>query len=177
MKIDCGACVLREWREEDIAALPALANDWDIAANMRDSFPYPYERKDAELWVRFNLSRAVPENFAIEVEGELAGGAGFMLLQAERRGCAELGYWLGKRFWGRGIATAACTALAAYLFETYDLRRVEAHAHGGNLASQRVLEKSGFTREGVLRAAVIKGGEVRDMHLFGRVRQDGNEER
>ncbi len=172
MAIDCGNCTLREWREEDVSTLAALANDWDIAANMRDTFPHPYERKDAEVWVRFNLSKSEPENFAIEVAGQLAGGAGFQLLEAERRGCAELGYWLAKSFWGKGHATAACTALVKYLFDRYDLRRIEAHAHGGNLASQRVLEKSGFRREGILRRAVIKGGEVRDMHLFGLLRSE-----
>ena len=170
MRIDCGICLLREWREEDVERLAAIANDWDIAANMRDMFPYPYERKDAESWVQRNLAKAEPENFAIEAGGELAGGTGFVLFGAERQGCAELGYWLGKAFWGRGYATAACKALAQYLFDRYDLRRVEAHAHGGNLASQRVLEKSGFQREGVLRRAVIKGGEVRDVHLFGLLR-------
>ena len=170
--IDCGVCVLREWREEDIPLLPRLANDWDIAGNMRDSFPYPYELKDAELWVRFNLAQDKPENFAIEVERELAGAAGFMLLGAERGGCAELGYWVAKPYWGRGIATAACSALATYVFENYHIRRVEAHAHGQNVGSQRVLEKSGFRREGILRDAVIKRGEVRDMHLFGRLRDE-----
>ena len=168
--IDCGVCVLREWREEDIRVLPILANDWDVAGNMRDSFPFPYELKDAELWVRYNLAKDEPENFAIEVDGALAGGTGFMLLGAERRGCAELGYWVAKQFRGRGIATAACTALTAYLFERYGLRRVEAHAHGGNAGSQRVLEKSGFKHEGILRDAVIKRGEVRDVHLFGKLR-------
>ncbi len=170
MTVDCGVCTLREWREEDIDRLAALANDWDIAANMRDTFPHPYERKDAELWVRLNAGKSEPENFAIEAGGQLAGGAGFQLLSAERSGCAELGYWLGKPFWGRGYATAACKALANYLFDRYGLRRIEAHAHGGNVASQRVLEKSGFQREGVLRRAVIKGGEVRDIHLFGLLR-------
>ncbi len=152
--------------------LPRLANDWDIAGNMRDSFPHPYQLKDAELWVRYNLAKSEPESFAIEVDGVLAGGVGFTLLGAERRGCAEVGYWVAKEFWGRGIATATCTAVANYLFEKYSLRRVEAHAHGANVGSQRVLEKSGFQREGVLRDAVIKGGEVRDMHLFGKLRDD-----
>ena len=174
VNIDCGVCVLREWREDDIERLPALANDWDIAGNMRDSFPYPYERKNAEIWVRFNLAKARPENFAIEVDGELAGAVGCLVLDGERRGCAEVGYWIARKFWGRGLATAACRALTEYLFERCDLRRLEAHAHGGNLASQRVLEKSGFRREGILRAAVIKGGEVRDVHLFGKLRDESS---
>ncbi|HEV7180807.1 MAG TPA: GNAT family protein [Candidatus Baltobacteraceae bacterium] len=169
--IDCGGvCVLRGWREGDVPALALLADDWDVARNLRDAFPFPYTLEDARDWIGRNARAGEPVNFAIEVEGELAGGIGVILGDAERRGTGEIGYWLGKRFWGRGIATAAAGAFSEYVFGRYDLRRVEAHAYGSNAASQRVLEKCGFKREGVLRGAVVKGSEVRDVHLFGRLR-------
>jgi RimJ/RimL family protein N-acetyltransferase len=76
---------------------------------------------------------------------------------------------LGREFWGRGIATAALKALSDHLLANAIYCRLHAHTFEGNIASQRVLEKCGFGREGVLRKAVLKGGRFFDAVLFGRV--------
>ena len=86
---------------------------------------------------------------------------------------AEVGYWLGREFWGRGIATAALQLLTRYAFEVNrDLRRLWAVPFSTNLASARVLEKAGYRREGTLRQSAIKDGKVLDQWLYAIVRED-----
>ena len=83
---------------------------------------------------------------------------------------AEMGYWLGEEFWGRGLATRAVTAASEWAFDNYKLTRVFAMAFSHNAASIRVLEKAGFEREGLLRRSAIKNGVVLDQILFAKVR-------
>ena len=92
--------------------------------------------------------------------------------EADYRHSAELGYWLGKPFWGRGIITEAARAITAYGFETLGLTRIYAHVDSDNGASARVLEKAGYQREGLLRKAVLKKGELVDYLLFAILRED-----
>ena len=80
---------------------------------------------------------------------------------------AEIGYWLARPCWGRGVATAAVRELSAYAFEELGLRRLVAQVYPWNQASVRVLEKCGFRREGYLRAHVLKDGEPVDVLAYG----------
>ena len=82
-------------------------------------------------------------NFAIVVSGEAIGGIGLRLGTDIFRRSAEIGYWLGEPFWGRGIATEAVGAVSQYAFESFDLCRLEAGVFEWNPASMRVLEKAG----------------------------------
>lgn len=107
---------------------------------------------------------------AILLNGEIVGGIGFEIQSGERRLTAQFGYWLGVAYWGRGIATAACRAMTAYAFDRQAIRRLEAAVYVPNIASQRVLEKCGYEREGRLRNAVIKNGVVLDAYLYATVR-------
>ena len=106
------------------------------------------------------------DNFAIASEHEAIGGIGLEIQEDERRLSAELGYWLGEPFWGQGIATMAVQALTAYGFENFTLNRIYAYVYEINPASARVLEKAGYTREGILRHGVIKGAEPLDVWLY-----------
>ena len=159
---------LRPWRATDLPALLRHANDPDIAGNLRDMFPHPYTEADGLKWLP--MASIDPFNFAIEVEGQAAGSIGFIPGVDVHRVSAEIGYWLGRAFWGRGIATAAVRAATAWGFETYGWRRIYAGVFGPNAASMRVLEKAGYQREGVLRNAVIKNGRVLDQVQFAIVR-------
>lgn len=170
MLLDCGACVVRTARPSDATELPAIANDWEVARFLRDRFPHPYTIDDARWWVERNTSDE-STHFMIEANGEVAGGIGYILGSAEERLSAEIGYWLGRRFWGRGLATAACRALTEYVLETNPgVVRIESHVFGNNLASMRVLEKCGYAREGLMRRAVVKGGEILDVAVYARLR-------
>jgi RimJ/RimL family protein N-acetyltransferase len=137
---------------------------------MRDQFPHPYTREDAEEWITFVEQRNPQTYFALEVHGGAVGGIGLTL--KSDRCSAEIGYWLGEAVWGRGIAAAAVQALTDYGFTAFGLTRIFAVPFANNLASMRVLEKGGYVREGVMRRSAIKEGVVLDQVLYAITDQD-----
>jgi RimJ/RimL family protein N-acetyltransferase len=108
--------------------------------------------------------------FIIDLDGEAIGGIGLVLGTDIERCSAEVGYWLGAKHWGRGIATMALVRICRYAFENLGLLRVFAVPIVWNPASFRVLDKAGFEREGLMRKACIKDGKVMDMALYAKVR-------
>jgi len=167
--IDCGVCIIRPWHESDAEQLQAIANDREVTQYLRDRFCYPYEIEDALAWIRLSIEDD-PSSLAVEVNGRVAGATALELYPAERRHTCELGYWLGRDYWGRGIATAVCEAMTQYAFEHFKLVRVQAEVYGPNAASMRVLEKCGFQREGVRRKAILKGETYLDATVYAKLR-------
>ena len=110
--------------------------------------------------------QALPTVWAIEVNGEAAGGIGVELHQDVERVSAEIGYWLGEAAWGRGIVTEALQAVTAEVFRRFELTRIYALPFADNRASVRVLEKAGYTLEGHLRQSAIKDGVILDQLLY-----------
>jgi [ribosomal protein S5]-alanine N-acetyltransferase len=109
--------------------------------------------------------------FAIAVDGKAVGGIGYTLHQDVERISAEIGYWLGTPFWGRGIMTAALMALTRYAFDQHaELRRIYAVPFAWSGASIRVLEKAGYRLEGRMRQSAIKDGRVSDQLLYAILR-------
>ena len=138
---------------------------------MTSTFVYPYSEKDAREWIRGNLGKEPVEHFAIIIEGCLAGGIGVTPWRGHRRGVAEFGYWLGRQYWGKGLATEAGHLCVEYAFEKHGLRRLEAHVFAPNVDSARVLEKLGFFREAILRDGVVdRDGIVLDSYLYVKLR-------
>ncbi|MDP3062742.1 MAG: GNAT family N-acetyltransferase [Chloroflexota bacterium] len=172
MEIDIGGGYrLRPWRAGDEASLAKYANNHKVWRNMRDSFPHPYTLEDARAWLTKREGQQ-PENvFAIATATEAVGGIGLHPQTDIDRRTAEVGYWLGEPFWGRGIATRAVRALVPYAFANFDLARLQAHVFEWNPASARVLEKAGFTLEARLRKAVTKDGQTIDMFQYALVRE------
>lgn len=143
-------------------SLALHANNRKVWLNLRDRFPHPYSEHDARNFIRA-AHRMNPETFfAIGVDGFAVGGIGFVLQSDVERVSAEVGYWLGEPFWGRGIATDALRALTRYAIEQHRLTRVFAVPFADNTASCRVLEKAGYTLEGRLRRSAIKDGHIVD---------------
>lgn len=136
---------------------------------MRDLFPHPYCIEDADDWIARN-GHSSATHFAIEVAGGITGGIGYVPFDGERRMTAEIGYWVGQRFWGHGIATAACGALTRWIFRKTEIERLQAEVYVPNRASQRVLEKCGYEAEGILRRAIVKNGEVLDAIVYAKLR-------
>ena len=167
--IDCGVCVLRPWRESDAEELQAIGNDREVTQFLRDRFCYPYTIDDARTWIRISTSDD-PSSLAVEAGGRVAGATALELYAAERRHTGELGYWLGRGYWGRGMATAVCAAMTQYAFEHFKLVRVQAEVYGSNPASARVLEKCGFQLEGVRRKAILKGETYLDASVYAKLR-------
>jgi len=156
------SCVIRPWEPTDVDSLVKYANNRNIWLNLRDRFPHPYTRSDAREFIRYARSLRPPTAFAIEVQGEAAGGIGFLLNGDVERVSAEIGYWLGEPFWGRGITTEALIAVTRHAITAHGLTRLYAVPFAWNVGSCRVLEKAGYTLEGRLRRSAIKNGEVVD---------------
>jgi [ribosomal protein S5]-alanine N-acetyltransferase len=166
MDIDCGVCRLRPWRAGDEDSLVRHASNRAVWLNLRDRFPHPYTRTDAEAWVQLAAARSPVTSFAIDLHGEAVGGVSLMLHDDIERLSVEIGYWLGEELWGRGIMTAAVRAATDYAFSAFELTRVFAVPFLRNPASVRVLENAGYIREGVMRRSAIKDGVVLDQALY-----------
>jgi RimJ/RimL family protein N-acetyltransferase len=146
----------------DVESLVTYADNRNIWINLRDRFPHPYSKRDGHAFIRHVREQHPETAFAIAVNGEAAGGIGFQLQSDVERVSAEIGYWLGEPFWGRGIATEALVALTQHAIATHGLTRVYALPFAWNVASCRVLEKAGYLLEGRLRRSAIKDGVVTD---------------
>lgn len=165
--------MVRHWRLEDAPELPAQAGDRRVSCNMRDLFPHPYGLDDARRFLERSTTMSPQTNFAIEVDGRVAGGIGYVLHGDVERVGAEVGYWLGVEFWGRGIATAAVRAITAFAFAAHaELERLYAVPFATNAASARVLEKAGYRLEGTMRRSAIKDGRVLDQWLYAILRDE-----
>ncbi len=165
-------CTIRPWQHGDEASLAQHANNRKIWRNLRDTFPHPYTLKDAEEWIRFASAENPPRNFAIVVEEEAAGGIGFVVKDDVYRRTAELGYWLGEKFWGRGIITEVVAAMTEYAFANFDICRIQASVYEWNPASMRVLEKVGYQLEARMQKSVTKDGKTIDEMIFAIVSPD-----
>jgi ribosomal-protein-alanine N-acetyltransferase len=171
VRIQLNTCLLREWRRGDEPSLVRHANNRNIWINVRDSFPYPYRQSDARSWIRLAESEGLNFVFAIDVDGFVVGAIGVRPRDDVHALSAEIGYWLGEEFWNRGIATEAVLAMTNYAFEELGMVRVFAEVFEWNTASVRVLEKAGFTREGILRKSAVKDRQVINQLLYAKVRE------
>ena len=155
-------CVVRPWRSSDLDTLVKYANNRRIWLNLRDRFPHPYTTRDGRAFLQHVQQQLPLTTFAVAVDGAAAGGIGFQLQADVERVSAEIGYWLGEPFWGRGIITEALAAVTAHAVATHGLTRVYAMPFAWNTASCRVLEKAGYVLEGRLRNSAIKDGRLTD---------------
>lgn len=170
MKMKLSKSTLRPWEPGDEESLVRHANSRLIWRNLRDSFPHPYTLADAKHWIQIANPKAPVNNFAIVVDGAAAGGIGLALKDDVFRRSAEIGYWLGEEFWGRGIVTEAVRAVTDYAFANFDLCRVYAGVFEWNRASMRVLEKAGYEFESRMRKSVTKDGETIDELIYAMIR-------
>jgi ribosomal-protein-alanine N-acetyltransferase len=173
MNLELGKCSIRSWRPDDAAALQRYADNRNIWINLRDIFPHPYTLVNARSFIEF-IAQQKPETiFALATAAEAIGCIGLKLGEDVHRKTAELGYWLGEPFWGRGIMTEAVNAFVSYAFSAFDLVRIYAEPFADNLASVRVLEHASFVCEGRLQAHVFKDGKVLDAFLYARMSRSG----
>jgi len=156
---------LRPHQASDIPALVRLAGAREVAA-MTLRIPHPYTEADARAMLE-RLSRETMKWFAIVLResNELCGGIGLMMEPEHDR--AEIGYWVGVPYWGKGIATEAAREVMRYGFEDLRLHRIFAICYPSNPASLHIVEKLGMKREGCSRLHVKKWGEYRDVDNYG----------
>ena len=170
MELSLGHFTIRDWRHGDEESLARHANNPKIWRNVRDHFPHPYTLDDARRWIEKTTTETASTNFAIDVDGAAVGGIGLVLQADIFRRSAEIGYWLGEEFWGRGIVTEAVRAMTEYGFSNFDICRIYAGVFEWNPASMRVLEKAGYELEGRMKKSVTKEGETVDEFIYAIVR-------
>jgi RimJ/RimL family protein N-acetyltransferase len=161
---------VRDFTTADIPTVAEHANNRKVWINLRDRFPHPYREEHARQFIEAMLQSARPTGWAIDVDGAAVGGIGLQMQDDVERVSAEIGYWLGERFWGRGIATEAVRSVTAHAFQEFDLTRIFALPFADNPASIRVLEKAGYVLEGRMPRSAVKDGIIRDQLLFGAYR-------
>src|SRR5947207_9963945 len=172
MKLALTRSIVRSWTNDDLGSLVKYADNRKIWLNLRDRFPHPYTRRDGRDFIHLARSQRPETMFAIDVDGEAAGGIGFVPLTDVERVSAEIGYWLGEPFWGRSIATEALIAVTKHAIETHGLTRLFAVPFAGNAASCRVLEKAGYVLEGRLRRSAIKDGRILDQLQYAFIKPE-----
>jgi RimJ/RimL family protein N-acetyltransferase len=162
-----GRIALREKSEADIPALVAAVQDPLIPRYTRVPSPYGerqareflvYQRRRREEGVELSLLVVDAEN------DDLLGAVG---ARVDRRNeCADIGYWVAREARGRGVASGAVVLLGAWLFQALELARLQVHTEVDNVASQRVAERAGFRREGVLRSYELTEGRPIAVVMF-----------
>lgn len=166
MELKLQKSTLRSWKPGDEESLVRHANSRAVWRNLRDAFPHPYTMADAIHWIQIANPTTPVTNFAIVVDGAAVGGIGLVLKDDVFRRSAEVGYWLGEAYWGRGIVTEALRAVTDYAFSSFDICRVYAGVFEWNPASARVLEKAGYEFEGRMKKSVTKDGETVDELIY-----------
>ncbi len=175
MEIDLGEYKIRSYRKSDKDALIKYANNINVSRNLRDSFPFPYTKKNANDWLRTICNQKIELNFAIANDEELIGGIGLMPQSDVYKFSAEIGYWLAEPFWEKGITTKAVIALTKFAFDNFNFNRLFAAVFEGNPASMRVLEKAGYKLEGILRQTVFKEGIFKDQMMYSILREESRQ--
>jgi ribosomal-protein-alanine N-acetyltransferase len=176
VSLAAGPAIVREWQPEDVPGLATQANDRRVWLGLRDAFPHPYGVEDAQRFIAMAMAKTPPTFLAITVAGAVAGGIGYTLHGDVERIGAEVGYWLGVEFWGKGIATAALRAVTHHAFAVHpELRRLYAVPYASNTASARVLAKAGYRFEGTLRESALKDGRVLDQGMYSILRSEAGD--
>jgi len=181
--ISTSKIALRPFASTDVQRVAELANDEEVSRNLRN-FEYPYGTEDAANWIselpcEWEHGKSVV--FSVSLPGsesrpeELVGAVGIVLDQQSNRG--ELGYWIGRKYWGQGIATEACFSILDFAFGQLLLNKVAAECLVRNPASARVLEKVGMVQEGYLKNHFRKYATdpYCDVRVFGLLRTAWNE--
>ena len=159
---------IRNWKYEDLNSLVLHANNIKIWNNLRNYFPHPYTEEDGKAWLEKVVDALPAVNMAIDVNGQAVGGIGLILNGDVYIKSAEIGYWLGEKFWNKGIITKALNQVVEIAFNEFNIERVFARPFGTNKASQKVLEKCGFEQEAILKKTIFKNGDYIDELIYSK---------
>lgn len=157
---------LRDYTKADVGRLVELANNENVSRYLIDTVPYPYTRKDAEWWIETGAKENGSVTKVIEYGGEFVGSVGIKPQTGWQSHTAEIGYWIGEEYWGKGIATEALRLMTELAFSELGFKKLFAPVLEPNRASMRVLEKSGYVLEGVLRKEFFKSGHYFDGYCY-----------
>ena len=177
--LETSRLLLRPFTRADAPEVQRLAGAPEVADTTLN-VPHPYEAGMAEDWIGGHADQFAAGDAAVYAvilrDGAcLIGCIGLSISKRHRR--AELGYWLGVEFWGRGYMTEAAGALVEHGFSLLDLHKIEASHLARNPASGRVMEKIGMVREGLLRRHILKNGVFEDLAVYGLVKAEEGQAR
>lgn len=172
--IETERLVLRPFSLADAPAIQRLAGERDIASTTL-TIPHPYPDGAAEQWIgkhqeAFSRGEALDLAVTRRLDGALVGAVG-LRIEAEHAH-AEMGYWIGKPYWGRGYCTEAAGAVVRYGFEALGLNRIYACHFRRNPASGRVMQKIGMAYEGCRRGHLRKWGQFEDLATYGILKEE-----
>lgn len=166
MVLKLRSSILRPWVKSDVQDIVRHADNINIWNNMRDGFPHPYTSAEAEKWIDMCLSNITDVLLAIEVGSVAVGGAGLIRKSDVYSKNMEIGYWLSEDYWNKGIVSEVVAALTEHAFVKLGMKRVYAAVFEYNSASMRILEKSGYKSEAVLKSSVYKNSRFYDEHIY-----------
>jgi len=173
MEIYFEGVILRPWSIRDAARLALIADNKNIADNLRDGFPNPYSLGNAREWLKMILPENFPPRyFAIIVNNQLVGSIGLVSKTDIYRRNFEIGYFLSEEYWDRGIITASIKMATSYAFKEFDIVRVYAEPFSDNTGSRKALERAGYICEAILRRNVIKNGIFKDSCIYSVLKED-----
>jgi [ribosomal protein S5]-alanine N-acetyltransferase len=171
MKLKTERLIIRSLEPKDAKELSILGNNPKIAQNLTDAFPNPYTLQHAKQWIKKN-NDPKSTNYVLTLDNKVIGGIGLSIKNGERKHVAEVGYWIGEAYWGKGIATEALKAITEYTFKTFKVERIEAKVYTWNPTSGHILEKVGYKCEGLIRSGSLKGGKPVDEYLYSILRKE-----
>ncbi|WP_115006744.1 GNAT family N-acetyltransferase [Xanthomonas campestris] len=160
--------VLRRWRQDDLDALLMHANDPLVPRGLSTRFPHPYTRADGEAFLAGKVVDLRDPVLAIVIDGQACGSIALRRAAGGADDVAELGYWLGRVYWGRGWMTRSVQTYLAWALHAFPLTRIDATVLDSNPASAQVLRKNGFVAQGVRRGALLRPDGTHDLHVFSR---------
>ena len=160
--------ILRPLQDADAPRLAQLLNNKKIVDNLRDIIPYPYSIADARDFINAHIEQQPVLTFAVTYQFAFCGVIALVPQHDVYRKTAEIGYWLGEPFWGKGIATKSVALVSDYGFEL-GYARLATGVFEYNTASMKVLEKNGYYKEGVYKKAIFKNGRLWEEHRFAKI--------
>ena len=161
--------LLRPYTLSDAAALALIANNAKIATNMRNLFPHPYSIDDALDFITNTINGTIKGVFAIIYKGNLVGSIGIHPQTDVYIKTAELGYYVGEKYWNKGVASKSIAMITKYGFESLHLTRIFAGVFENNKASMKVLKKNGYMLECIKRKAIFKNKQLLDEYYYAKI--------
>lgn len=158
----------RAFEEKDEELLVSYLNDESLTRFLSARIPQPYTNESARWWV--NTGSKIGVVYAIVSDGILVGTIGAIPGDFERQRTAEIGYWVARPYWGKGIASQALEKFTQLIFENTDFIRLYASVIEGNRASAKVLEKCGYRLEAVLEKAIYKNSTAFNELHYSKIR-------
>ena len=167
---------LRPLVPSDAESVTKNANNINVWKNLTDLFPHPYTIKNANEFINSQIGKEPPNTFAVILKNNAIGIIGLSVNLDIKDQCGDIGYWIGEKYWNKGIGTQIIKSIVKFGFETYkNIECISASVFTDNPSSIRALEKSGFTNEKTIEKGLVKAGVKKDIHFFKITRKRANE--